>query len=247
MRLPPLLLGSFALSLSLSAAPMVMYLSRSPFVLIGETVTVSVASGMSMVDGTYNYKYVPSYDTGSRSGPVAFKFPIFVPSNTDDVSSLVDVTQARLTVDDVKLSPDAIGPLDTHLGPPPKLVPDGTKVAMAIFHIPRDLLQEKCTLHLTYFQPNYELGDKQVAAYFPVLPDFERLKNQLMFSRDDFLVAFQALAGVRLRRISANRAVQGGTPSLIKVHPVDRENIAVTVQAVPPGPSPAASKPAGKR
>lgn len=238
--LPIILLS--VLTPSLPAAPVVIYLSRSPFCLISENVKVNVAPDMSMIDGTFDYKYVPRYDLGPRSDNVDFKFPVFVPSEVDEVKTLSDITQFKLMVDNVTYEPVDLAPLDTKLGPPPTLVPDGTKVVLAVFSIPRTLLQERCTLHVSYFQPHYRLGGETEAAYFPLLPDFDRMKNELLFSRDDFSVTFEALGDVRLHRLSANRVVIHESPTEIQVRPVDRENIVVTVgrrapaKASPPKP-----------
>ena len=66
-------------------------------------------------------------------------------------------------------------------------------------------------------------------AFLPLLPDFELLKNELLFSRVDFTVEFEAVDAVRLRRLSANESVGQETPQRVTVHPVDRENIAIEV------------------
>ena len=229
-----------ALALPAPAAPIVMYLSRPPFVLIGGNVTVSVTADLSMVEGTYDYKYVPRFDYGRQAQTVSFEFPAFVPSGTDSLQAFQDLTRFKLKVDDVDFSPVDTGRLNTTLGPPPKLMPSGTKVMLAIFSVPRALLHERCILHVTYFQPPYRLAGQPVAALFPLLPDFDRLKNELLFSRDDFSVTFSALGDIRLKRLSRNRAVGRESPTLIEVHPVDRENIVVAVNPSAPsaaGPS----------
>ena len=64
-----------------------------------------------------------------------------------------------------------------------------------------------------------------------MLPDFEALKNELLFSRTDFTIDFEAVDAVRLRRLSANSSVDRETPQRLILHPVHLENIVVEVAA----------------
>jgi hypothetical protein len=95
--------------------------------------------------------------------------------------------------------------------------------------IPRALLRRQCRLHISHYQPHYRFAGKEVSACLPLLPDFESLKDELLFSRIDFTVEFETVDAVRLRRLSANESVAQETPQRVKVHPVHRENIAVEV------------------
>jgi len=215
-------------------------LSRSPFCLIGSTVRVSVAPGMAMVEGQYEYKYVPRFDHSQAAATVAFEFAVLVPRDTDSVGDVSDAMQPKLHLGSVDYTPDDLDVLKQPAGVTLAFVPDNRKVVLLVFDIPRALLRERCSLTLTYFQPSYRVAGQEVAAYLPLLPDFEGLKNELLFSRDDFTVEFEALGHVRLHRLSTNAVVAQEAPDKLTVHPVDREIIAVAVE--PAGA--AAAKPA---
>jgi len=215
-------------------------LSRSPFCMIGATVTVGVARGMAMVEGHYDFKYVPRFDNGPRSGTVTFEFPVLVPRGTESVTDVTDTMQPKLRVGTVDYTPADLGVLKLPVGTTLPFVPENIKAVILIFDVPRSLLQERCRLDLNYFQPTYQYAGREVAAYLPLLPDFEALKNELLFSRDDFTVEFDAVDQVRLQRISANEAVAKDAPDRVRVHPVDREMIAVALE-----PASTAAKPGG--
>jgi len=67
-----------------------------------------------------------------------------------------------------------------------------------------------------------------VAAVLPLLPDFESLKNEFLFSRIDFTVEFETVDAVRLHRLSVNQSVERETPQHIRSIG-GSENIAVEV------------------
>ena len=205
-------------------------LSRSPFCMIGSTVRVSVAQGMAMVEGQYEFKYVRRFDRGPASDSVTFEFPVLVARDTDGVADVTDAMQPKLRVGTVEYSPDDLGALRLPAGTTLAFVPDNQKGVLLLFDVPRALLQERCSLTLTYFQPSYRLAGREVVAYLPLLPDFETLKNELLFSRLDFTVEFDALGSIHLLRLSTNEAVAQEAPDKLTVHPVDREIIAVAIE-----------------
>ena len=213
------------------AAPIALLLSRSPFCLVGESVTLSVARPMSMVEGRYDFKYVPSFDRGARADQVTFDFPVLVPKETDGLEALLEITQMKLRVGGVEFQPVDYGPWPDSEAVPLPVVPENIKVAILSFSLPRALLRDRVTLTVSYFQPHYRIAGQTVAAYLPLLPDFEALKNELLFSTLDFTVGFEAVDAVRLHRLSANRAVETETPGKVVVHPAHREIIAVAVEA----------------
>jgi len=121
-------------------------------------------------------------------------------------------------------------------------------VAILRFSIPRTLLRDRVTLTVSYFQPHYQMAGREVAAYLPLLPDFEALKNELLFSTLDFMVGFEAVDAVRLHRLSANRSAEAEIPGKVVVHPAHREIIAVSVEAADAaGSGPAAAAGEGRR
>jgi hypothetical protein len=224
------------------AQDVALVVSRSPFCLVGQSVTVSVAAGMSMVDGQYEYKYVPRFDQVPPSDSVPFDFPVFVPKSVDGLDALTEITQIKLHVGRAAFDPADCVPLPESAQALP-MVPDDTRAMVFTFQLPRTLLQKQLTLRLSYFQPHFHYAGQEVSAYLPWLPDFEALKNELLFSRDDFVVDFQAVGAVRLHRLSVNRAVVSDTPREVKVHPVDREMIAVAVEPENAAPKAASAKP----
>ena len=236
-----------ALFLSCLAAPLrsdviALALSRSPFCLMEATVKVSVARRMAMVEAQYEYKYIPRFDQGPRSDSVAFEFPVFASKDTDSLASLVDITQPKLRVGAVEFAPVDFGPWSEAAGTALPFVPENVKVAILIFQVPRAVLRDRFSMSLTYFQPTYRFADQEVAAYLPLLPDFEALKNELLISRSDFTVEFEAVDAIRLHRLSANESVGQEAPGKVTVHPVHREIIAVAIEAAgPAGKAPAAN------
>jgi hypothetical protein len=222
------------------AEAIMVLLSRSPFGLVGESVTVGVARRMSMVEGRYEFRYVPRFDRGARTDHVTFEFPVLVPKETDSLEEISEITQMKLRVGDVEFQPVDYGPWPDSEAAPLQVVPEDIKVAILSFSVPRAMLQDRVTVTVSYFQPHYRIAGREVAAYLPLLPDFEALKNELLFSSLDFTVAFEAVDAVRLHRLSTNRSVADETPGRIVVHPTHRENIAVAVEAAEaPGGGPA--------
>ncbi len=219
-----------------------LVLSRSPFCLVGQTVTVSVGAGMSMVEGQYEFKYVPRLDSLPPSETVSFEFAVLVPKEIDRLDALTEITQFKLHAGSATFDPADFGLLP--VGPTmPALIPEGTRIMVVTFQLPRPVLQKQVALRVTYFQPHYRLAGQEVAAYLPLLPDFEAFKNELLFSRDDFAVGFEPVGAVRLRRLSVNAAVMMDTPQAVKVHPVDREIIALAVEPAAAAPKTPPAKP----
>ncbi len=217
------------------AQEVALVVSRSPFCLIGQSVTVSVATGLSMVEGRFEFKYVPRFDQVPPSEYVPFDFPVLVPKAVDGLDALTEVTQIKLHAGNAAFDPTDCVPLPGSVRTL-VMVSEDIRAMVFTFQLPRTLLQKQLTLRLTYFQPHYHFAGHEVSAYLPWLPDFETLKNELLFSRDDFVVEFQTVGAVRLLRLSANQAVMTDTPREVKVHPVDQEVIAVAVE--PEGEAP---------
>jgi hypothetical protein len=229
------------LAAALRADYVAVALARSPFCMIGETTKLGVARGMALVEGHYDYKYVPRFDRGPRSETVTFEFPVLVPRDAQTVTDVTDIMQPKLRVGTVDYTPDDLGAWKRPVGATLPFVPDNIKVVLLIFDIPRALLQERCELSLTYFQPTYRFAGREVVAYLPRLPDFEALKNELLFSRLDFTVEFDAVDQIRLQRLSANESVAKDSPAMVTVHPVDGEIIAVAIEPAPPAAKPPAA------
>lgn len=208
---------------------------RSPFVMIGETVSVSVGKHLSIVEGRYDFKYVRRLDPGAASRHCTFAYPVFVPKDAESLADLIALTQIKLRVGEVEYEPDDFGVWPDNDEKPVQLLPDDTRVVLLIFRLPRAILRDRFNLSVRYFQPHFRLGGREVSAYLPLLPDFEAFKNEFLFSRIDFGVEFEAVDAVRLHRLSANTAVVQETRQRVKVNPVHRESIAVEV-AEPPLP-----------
>lgn len=234
MVLVPTAVLTLAFALSVAAAPLsdgVLAVDpvRSPFCMVTESVRVSVGRGLSIVEGDYDFKYVRRLDTGANPDRVAFRYPVFAPKDVDNLETLVAITQAKLRLGTVEFAPDDFTLWPDTTGRPLQFVPEEVRVFVLTFMVPRALLRRQCRLHITHYQPHYQYAGKEVSACLPLLPDFESLKDELLFSRTDFTVEFEAVDAVRLRRLSANEFVVKETPQLVEVRPVDRENIAVEV------------------
>jgi hypothetical protein len=228
--------ASFALVLALSVAagpPPAGVIAvdpvRSPFCLVTESVRVSVGRDLSIVEGDYDFKYVRRFAAGETPDRIAFQYPVFAPKEVDNLETLVAITQAKLRVGTVEFAPEDFTLSVENTGGSPQFVPEDVRVFIVTFLIPRALLRQQCRLHITHDQPHYRFAGKEVSACLPLLPDFDLLKDELLFSRVDFTVEFEAVDAVRLRRLSANASVVQETPLRVKVHPVHRENIAVEV------------------
>ncbi len=242
LRWPLLLL--LPLAASLRGDYVALELSRSPYCLIGADVTVSVAPKLSMVEGKFVYRYVPRFDYGPRSPDVRFEFPVFVPAAVDTLEEVEAVTQMKVRFDGVDYDPVDLAGLRGAKDKVWPYVPKDFNLVLLVFRLPRSILQEHCTLQVHYFQPHGSSGGHEVSPYLPLMPDFEALKNELLFSRLDFTVEFDALEGVRLHRLSTNSSVAQETPAVVKIHPADREIIAVGVIR-PAAKGTATSTPAG--
>jgi hypothetical protein len=229
MQIFPLALAlSFAAG-SLSAGVIAVDPIRSPFCLVMESVKVSVGKDLSFVEGDYDFKYVRRLEPVETPDRIAFHYPVFAPKEVDNLETLVAITQARLRVGTVEFAPEDFTLLAESTGGSPQMVPEDVRVFIFTFMIPRALLRRQCRLHISHYQPHYRFAGKEVSACLPLLPDFESLKDELLFSRIDFTVEFETVDAVRLRRLSANESVAQETPQRVKVHPVHRENIAVEV------------------
>lgn len=207
---------------------------RSPFVMIGETVSVSVGKHLSIVEGRDDFRYVRRLDPSAASGRCTFAYPIFAPKDADSLADLVALTQIKLRVGEVEYEPDDFAMWPDNGEKPMQLLPDDMRVVLMIFRLPRAILRDRINLRVRYFQPHFRFGGREVSAYLPLLPDFEAFKNEFLYSRTDFTVEFEVVDAVRLHRLSVNDAVVQETPRRVKVNPVHRESIAVEVTEPPP-------------
>jgi hypothetical protein len=204
--------------------------ARSPFCLVAESVRVSVGRQLSMVEGEYDLKYVPRLDRAERSARIAFPYAAFVPKEADSLEALIETTQLKLRVGPVEFAPEDFVPLEDGAETSLQIFPESARLVIFTFRIPRALLHQQCTLHISHYQPHYQFAGKKVSAWLPLLPDFDAFKNEFLYSRVDFTVEFEAVDAVQLHRLSINESVVQETPHRVKVHPVHRENIAVAVE-----------------
>jgi hypothetical protein len=204
---------------------------RSPFCLVAESVRIGVGKDMAFVEGDYDYKYVHRYDSADMTGQISFQYAVMAPKTADSIDELIATTQAKLHLGSLDFEPeDFILPGQSREAAPEVGQADARPVIL-IFRIPRRLLHQQCRLHISHYQLHDRYAGRTVAAYLPLLPDFEALKNELLFSRTDFTIDFEAVDAVRLRRLSANSSVDRETPQRLILHPVHLENIVVEVAA----------------
>jgi hypothetical protein len=230
MRLFLLTLFPLVGALPLHADLIAVESARSPFCLVAESVKVSVGKQLSMVEGEYDFKYVSRFDRADRSDRIAFQYAAFAPKEADSLEALVEITQIKLRVGTVEFAPEDFAFVEEDAGASLQIVPEDARGVIFTFRIPRALLHQQCTLHISHYQPHYRFAGKKVSAWLPLLPDFEALKNEFLYSRVDFTVEFEAVDAVQLHRLSINESVVQETPQRVKVHPVHRENIAVAVE-----------------
>ncbi|MGA2444310.1 MAG: hypothetical protein ABSG50_02640 [Opitutaceae bacterium] len=230
MRLSLLTLLPLLGALPLRADLIAVESARFPFCLVGESVKVSVGKQLSMVEGEYDFKYVPRFDRADRSDRIAFRYAAFAPKEADSLETLIEITQIKLRVGTVEFAPEDFAFVEEDAGASLQIAPEDARGVIFTFRIPRALLHQQCTLHISHYQPHYRFGGKKVSAWLPLLPDFEALKNEFLYSRVDFTVEFEAVDAVRLHRLSANESVVQETPQRVQVHPIHWENIAVEVE-----------------
>ena len=230
MRIFLLALSPLLGALSLHAELIAVESARSPFCLVAASVRISVGRQLSMVEGEYELKYVPRLDRAERTDRIAFQYAAFVPKEADSLEALVEITQLKLRVGTVDFAPEDFVPLEDGAETSLKIFPENARLVIFTFRIPRALLHQQCTLHLSHYQPHYQFAGRKVSVWLPLLPDFEAFKNEFLYSRVDFTVEFEAVDAVQLHRLSTNESVGQETPQRVKVHPVHRENIAVAVE-----------------
>ncbi len=205
--------------------------ARSPFCLVAESVSIGIGKDMVLVEGDYDYKYVRRYDSAAVPERISFSYAVFAPKTAEDLEDLNAITQARLHVGSLDFEPAGFLLPGETTGATAKAALTNSRLVFLVFQIPRGLLRQQCRLHISHYQMHDHYAGKTVVAYLPLLPDFETLKNELLFSQSDFTVAFEVVDAVQLHRLSANRAVYRETPQQLTLHPVDHESIVVEVTA----------------
>ena len=202
---------------------------RSPFCMVAASVRVSVGKDLSIVEGDYDYRYVRRYEAASMPDKIPFPCAVFVPGTADSLEEIVAMTGAKLHIGSLDFDPEDSAPAPEGTEAAIQVAPADARIVILVFKIPRSLLRQQCRVHISHYQAHYRCAGRTVTAFLPLLPDFEALKNELLFSRSDFTVEFEAVDSVRLHRLSLNQSAEPETPGRVKVHPVDRENIAVEV------------------
>ena len=202
---------------------------RSPFCLVAESVQISVGKGLALVEGDYDFRYVRRYEAAAMPDQISFLYAVFVPKSAESLEDFIAITEAKLHLGSLDFAPEDFVPVPECSGAAILIAPADARVVLLVFKIPRRLLRQQCRLHISHCQPHYHCAGKTVAACLPLLPDFESLKNELLFSRSDFTVEFETVDAVQLHRLSVNQSVERETPQHVSVHPVDREIIAVEV------------------
>jgi hypothetical protein len=204
---------------------------RSPFCLVAESVRISVAKDLELVEGDYDFKYVRRYESAAMPDQIPFQYAVFVPKSAETLEDFVAITGAKLHIGSLDFAPEDFVPVPE--GAAIQIPPADARLVLLVFRVPRRLLRQQCRLHISHCQTHYHCAGKTVAACMPLLPDFESLKNELLFSRSDFIVEFETIDAIQLHRLSVNQSVDREAPQHLRIHPVDRENIAVEVTGLP--------------
>lgn len=224
----------FALLLATKPLPaevIAVDVDRTPFCLVAESVRISVGKDMAIVEGDYDYKYVRRFDAVGTNDRIPFQYAVYAPKTADSLDELIAITQAKLHMDSLDFEPVDFSLPGQSLEAALKVAPEATRPVILVFRIPRRLLHQQCRLHISHCQLHDRYAGKTVTACLPLLPDFEALKNELLFSRTDFIIEFEVVDAVQLRRLSVNRSVDRETPQRLVLHPMHLENIVVEVAA----------------
>ena len=228
--------ASFALvsALLLAAGPVpaeiiALGVNRPPFCLVAESVRIGVGRHMAFLEGDYDYKYVARYDSTEMADGVSFQYMVAAPKTADSLDELIAATQAKLHLGSLDLEPEDFLVPGESVDAATKAAQMDTRPVILIFRIPRRLLHQQCRLHVSHYQLHDRYAGKTVMTLLPLLPDFEPLKNELLFSQSDFTIELDVVDAVQLRRLSANRYVDRETPQRLILHPVDHESILVEV------------------
>lgn len=214
-------------SCTLAATPTPADWTQSPVVVVSENVNVSVGERMALVSGSYWYQYVPKFDDqGTR---VAINYTAIVPSGITAFADLLEVSQIKLLLGQREFRPETARVLtDEETGPVPTL-PAGAAIAWFTFQIPRNLAELRFEVLISHFQPHYTYENKTVAAFWPWMPNLEKLRQDLELLNKNFVVTFEALPGVTMEPLTTNTNVEMNTPKRFIVHPLHEETIAVAV------------------
>jgi hypothetical protein len=204
---------------------------RGPYAIVRETVKIAVGRTASHVIGEYEFVYVRAYDSKDRLDPVLIDVPVIVRVEDTEPGKVQKIARVQLVIGRHAYQPRDVLLLDHEAYEPVPWLPDGARVAMVSFSIPRKGLKPRFRARISYDQPHVPGVDAaELSAYLPLLPDHDQLQNVLHFKRHDFVVTFMALPEVRLRRDSVNAHVASESPEAIAIHPLNRETIVVSVE-----------------
>jgi hypothetical protein len=206
---------------------------RGPYAIVREAVSVTVGRSVSRVVGDYEFLYVRVYDSKDRLDPVLIDVPVIVRAQDIEPGRVLKIAQVQLAIGRNVYPPRDVLLLDHEAYEPVPWLPEGARIAMVSFSIPRQGLKPRFRARISYDQPHVDGADGAgLSTYLPLLPDYDQLQDVLHFKRDDFVVTFTALPEVSLRHDSVNAHVAKASPEMITVHPRNRETIAVVVTAV---------------
>jgi hypothetical protein len=211
--------------------------ARPPYALRHAEVTVTVGHTVSRVVAAYDYIYVRAYDSKDRLDPLLIDVPVLV--KAEDVAPATVIKQARiqLRIGRNAYQPHNVLVLDHEAFEPVPWLPDGVRLALVSYTIPRKSIKPRFRAHITYDQPHVSGADGvELCGLVPLLPDYEQLADVLHFKPDDFRVTFTALPEVRLRRETVNAHITHESPESLTIRLRHRETIAVAVQPRPDAP-----------
>jgi hypothetical protein len=161
---------------------------------------------------------------------VLIDIPVIVRAEDVEPGKVLKLARVQLAIGRHAYQPRDVLLLDHAAYEPVPWLPDGARIAMVSFNIPRKGLKPRFRARISYDQPHVTGSDgAELSAYLPLLPDYDQLEKVLHFKRDDFAVTFTALPEVQLRRASVNAHVANESPELISIHPRNRESIVVRV------------------
>ncbi len=207
--------------------------TRSAFARIREDVNVTVGKTVSLVAAQLEYLYVRDYDAADHLNPFIVDVPVIVRSDDTDPGRILKLANARFEIGHAIYRPQTVLLLAHDAFAPVPDIPDGTRIALVSFNIPRRGLKPHFLARLAYDQPHVPgPSGGELSVYVPLLPDLEQLRAAVPIKPDDFTVTFTALPDVRLQRETINAEVVEESPEKVVIRPRHREAITVLARPV---------------
>jgi hypothetical protein len=208
MRLAVAIIFAISLTRGVKANPVVSDPSGE-IELISEKVNVSVHPGSSQVAGQFRFRQLGSV---SYRRSIAMEVPFFA-LFPQALTSLEESAHAAVAIGERVFHPSSIS-----VGPTVQGLPEGWRLFLLEFEIPRNAILPEFSARISYRQRHF-LGD--ISAYYPIRPPMARAsKAVVQFVAGDE----EILTAVRAKRVVARSWKE------IAVEPQDKGLILIRVE-----------------